>query len=133
MYLDYKFANGYILSKKSFIAPFLTAGIGLAGYSGDKLKEFPMDLIVPVGAGLKFNLSERFAITYKFLYAFTNHDQHDMARSTKKYDFFGTKNDAFAEHLLGLTIALGSPKDSDKDGVADKKDGATLPGARHQS
>ncbi len=124
MYLDYKLANGYILSKNSFIQPFLTAGIGLAGYKGDdtKINKFPMDLITPFGAGLKFKLTENLAVTYKFLYAFTNHDEHDMARSTAKYDLFKTKSDAFAEHLLGVTFALGAEKDSDKDGVSDKKD-----------
>ncbi|VBB45745.1 OmpA/MotB domain protein [uncultured Paludibacter sp.] len=117
MYLDYKLANGYLLSKKAIVAPFLTAGIGLAGYTGKdtKINTFPMDLIVPVGAGLKFNLSQHFAITYKFLYAFTNHDEHDLVRKEGK-------NDRYAEHLLGLAISLGAPKDSDKDGVPDKKD-----------
>lgn len=125
MYLDYKLANGYILSKESFIAPFLSLGIGLAGYNelnGKTLNTFPMDLITPVGAGLKFNITKNLAITYKYMYMFTNHDEHDLARTDDVNDFIGSKSDAYGEHLLGLAIALGAPKDSDKDGVADNKD-----------
>lgn len=123
MHLDYKFANGYILSKNAFIQPFLTAGIGLAGYKGTNINTFPMDLITPFGAGLKFKLSENVALTYKFLYTFTNHDEHDnYARSDAKYDMFGTKSDAYGEHLLGVVFSFGAPKDTDKDGVPDKKD-----------
>lgn len=125
MYLDYKLANGYLFSKKSFISPILTTGIGLAGYkniAGKELEKFPTDLIVPVGAGLKFNLSQKFAITYRYLYVLTNHDDHDLAKTDASNDFFGSKSDAYGEHLLGLAISLGAPKDSDKDGVPDKKD-----------
>ena len=125
MYLDYKLANGYLFSEKSFISPFLTAGIGLAGYrtvSGNTINTFPMDLITPVGAGLKFNITPNFGVTYRFLYAFTNHDEHDGVRTGGSNDFLGSKSDGYAEHLLGITLALGAPKDSDKDGVPDKKD-----------
>ena len=118
MYLDYKLNNGYILSKESKLAPFLTAGIGLAGYSQDKDKNinpFATDLIVPVGAGLKYQLSEKFALQYKYLYFFTNHDEHDNMRKTGS-------NDIYAEHLLGVVLSLGADKDTDKDGVKDKKD-----------
>lgn len=125
MYLDYKFANGYILSKKAFVSPILTAGIGLAKYMGTEtnINTFPADLIVPLGAGLKFNIADNVALTYRFLYAFTNHDGHDFATSNAKYDWFGTKSDAYGEHLLGVTILLcGGNKDTDKDGVVDKLD-----------
>ncbi len=120
MYLEYKLNNGYILSKNSKFAPFLTAGIGLAGYlennNDGKIQPFPVDLITPVGAGLKYQLSDKFAIQYKYLYSFTNHDEHDLTRIVDK-------NDGFGEHLLGVVISLGGKaKDSDGDGVADKKD-----------
>ncbi|MHB9055438.1 MAG: OmpA family protein [Paludibacteraceae bacterium] len=120
MFLEYKLNNGYILSKDSRFAPFLTAGIGLAGYTENnndgKIQPFPMDLITPVGAGLKFQFNDHFALQYKYLYSFTNHDEHDLTR------IVGT-NDGFGEHLLGLVISLGgTAKDSDGDGVKDSKD-----------
>jgi len=116
MYLDYKLNNGYILSKSSKISPFLTAGIGLAGYpKGANINSFPMDLITPVGAGLKFQVSDALGIQYKYLYSFTNHDEHDNIRMQGK-------NDGYGEHLLGIVLTLCGDKDSDKDGVKDKKD-----------
>ena len=119
MFLEYKLNNGYIISKNSKFSPFLTAGIGLAGYlennNDGKIQPFPMDLTVPVGAGLKYQISDNFAVQYKYLYHFTNHDEHDLIRMTGK-------NDGFGENLLGIVISLGKAKDSDNDGVKDKKD-----------
>ncbi len=123
MFLEYKLNNGYIFSKDAKLSPFLTAGIGLAGYLGDegKIFTFPMDLIVPVGAGLKYQISNNFALQYKYLYNFTNHDEHDLIRMTDK-------NDSYGQHLLGVVISLGGKKavaedvDSDGDGVFDSKD-----------
>ncbi len=125
MYLEYKLNNGYIFSKNAKLSPFLTAGIGFAGYMGDadKIQTFPLDLIVPVGAGLKYQFCDNFAIQYKYLYNFTNHDEHDLIRLTGK-------NDAYGQHLLGFVISLGGKKavveevesDSDGDGVVDSKD-----------
>ena len=122
MFLEYKLNNGYILSKNSKFAPFLTAGIGLAGYmennNDGKINPFPMDMVTPVGAGLKFQFSDYLAVQYKYLYSFTNHDEHDLTRMVDQ-------NDGFGQHLLGIVISLGGkPKDtdSDGDGVSDKKD-----------
>lgn len=120
MFLEYKLNNGYILSKNSKFAPFLTAGIGLAGYvennNDGKIQPFPMDLVTPVGAGLKFQFSDNLAVQYKYLYSFTNHDEHDLTRMVDK-------NDGFGQHLLGVVISLGGKaKDTDGDGVSDKKD-----------
>ncbi len=119
MFLNYKFNNGYIMKQESKLSPFITAGIGLAGYvrSGNNtmINTFPLDLIVPVGVGLKYQISELIAVQYKFLYDFTNHDEHDLIRKTGR-------NDHFAEHLLSLNFTLGAAKDEDKDGVSDKYD-----------
>lgn len=126
MYLDYKLNNGYILSKTAKFYPFLTAGIGLAGYmennNDGKIFTFPMDLVVPVGAGLKYQISDNFAIQYKYLYNFTNHDEHDLIRITDN-------NDRYGQHLLGFVISMGGKRekpvrdvDSDGDGVVDSKD-----------
>lgn len=120
MFLEYKLNNGYILSKNSKFAPFLTAGIGLAGYlennNDGKIQPFPVDLITPVGAGLKYQFTDNLALQYKYQYSFTNHDEHDLTRMVDN-------NDGFGEHLLGIVISLGGKaKDSDGDGVPDKKD-----------
>ena len=120
MFLEYKLNNGYLLSKESKFAPFLTAGIGLAGYlennNDGMIQPFPVDLITPVGAGLKFQFTDNLALQYKYLYSFTNHDEHDLTRMVDK-------NDGYGQHLLGVVISLGAKaKDTDGDGVVDKKD-----------
>ena len=121
LFVDYKFNNGYILKEKSFVAPFVEIGAGVATYkSGNqtgRINTLGADLLVPVGAGLKFQLSENVAVQYKFVYNFTNHDYRDvMATSTDRV------NDAFAQHSLSFVFSFGAAKDEDKDGVADKYD-----------
>lgn len=80
------------------------------------IQPFPVDLITPVGAGLKFQFTDNLALQYKYLYSFTNHDEHDLTRMVDK-------NDGYGQHLLGVVISLGAKaKDTDGDGVVDKKD-----------
>ena len=131
----YKFDNGYILSKDSKISPFLSLGVGLAGYGYSNSAPSPTillgtgpDFIVPVGAGLKWQLSKSIAIQYQYLYNFTTSDIHDRNRGQNddntgfhKYAKPMAGADAFGQHLIGLIITLG-PKDSDGDGVPDKLD-----------
>lgn len=120
MFMKYKLNNGYLLSKESKLSPFLMVGVGLAGYeTGNngsyQINTFPTDLLVPVGAGLKYNFSDNFGLQYKFVYGITNHDKHDNLK-------LNDNNDAFAEHILSLVFTLGGTKDTDKDGVSDKLD-----------
>jgi len=125
MFLHYKLNNGYILPKTAKLSPFLAVGIGLTGYAGDngKIKTFPMDLSVPLGAGLKYQISSKVAIQYKYLYFLTNHDSHDMkvGNLNDRADNVN-KNDKFGEHTLGIIFSLGGKRDKDKDGVEDKYD-----------
>ncbi|MEI8085912.1 MAG: OmpA family protein [Paludibacter sp.] len=120
MFINYKLNNGYLLSKTSKLSPFLTAGIGLAGY--EKIGETtyrtnpsPTDLLVPIGAGLKYHISDNVALQYKFVYGITNHDMHDNFK-------LDDKNEVFAEHILSIAFSFGAPKDADKDGIPDKLD-----------
>ncbi|VBB45746.1 OmpA/MotB domain protein [uncultured Paludibacter sp.] len=121
-YFNYKLNNGYLLPEKSFIAPFLTAGIGGAGYRSGTINKNPMfDFTVPVGAGIKLRFSDVFAVEYKYLYNFTSQDTRDNNTAAGKNDFLGFKTDAYGQHFVGLVFSFGS-KDTDKDGVKDKKD-----------
>jgi outer membrane protein OmpA-like peptidoglycan-associated protein len=112
--LRYKFYNGYIFKKDALIAPYLTIGAGIAGYSGTLTYTGGVDYIFPAGLGIKLNITKWLALQYQFLYYFTTGDKRDLKEADK--------NDAFAANTLGLIFSFGAPKDTDKDGVADKDD-----------
>ena len=136
----YKLNNGYILSKESKFSPFLSLGLGLAtyglspsdvtakgttGFSPTIIKD-GVDLIVPLGAGLKYQISKSIAIQYQYLYNFTlgsYADKHDENEGTyfATHNVVNGRNDNYGQHWISLFINLG-PKDSDGDGVPDKKD-----------
>ena len=141
LFTHYKFNNGYILSKDSKLSPFISLGVGLATYgidpafdkSGSNSIYYPTiitkgtDFVVPVGVGLKYQITNHFAIQYQYLYSFTNSDNHDQNRGA---NFFGSSshpsaksgNDAYGQHIFSLVFNFGKAKDTDKDGVADKLD-----------
>lgn len=134
----YKFNNGYILPEDAKWAPFLSLGVGFAKYSlSNNASPYPTiivdkpDFVVPVGLGIKYQLTKTIAFQYQYLYNFTNSDVHDQNRSggvvntvfgTSAYNKIKSGNDAFGEHLIGIVISFGKSKDSDHDGVADKND-----------
>jgi outer membrane protein OmpA-like peptidoglycan-associated protein len=122
--LHYKFNNGYFLKEDCKLSPFLEVGFGLAGYGTEsqngvtqtnRIDKNGTDFITPVAAGLKYQISKGLAVQYKFVYNFTNKDNHDKVIANKNYD-------VFAEHSLGLIFSFGSAKDSDHDGVPDNID-----------
>ena len=112
----YKLNNGYLFSEKAHISPFLTAGIGTAGYHSGTINKNPMfDLIVPMGAGVKLMLSDAIGLEYKYVINFTGNDTRDNLSYPK------SRIDIYGQHFVGVVFSFGS-KDSDKDGVKDKKD-----------
>lgn len=121
-----KLNNGMFLPLAHPIEPFLMMGFGSAGYRGSEIPYVTRegyrvnDLIVPVGAGLKYQVNERWAIQYYFLYKFSDHDVRDRyvphAETNGRQDHYGQQN-------LGLVYVLGKIiPDGDQDGVPDKKD-----------
>ena len=122
------------MSKESKLSPFLSLGLGFASYStNNDATPYPTiitkgtDLILPLGAGLKYQFTNSFAIQYQYLYVYTNADNHDQNRGP---NVFGTSAhpgykhgyDVYGQHWLGLVFGLGGSKDTDKDGVPDKID-----------
>ncbi len=105
LFVEYKLNNGYILPTTSLVAPFISAGMGFANYTGEanKINVFPTDFIAPVGAGLKFQFTQSFAVQYKYQYNFTNNDNHDMVIDNRY-------NDRYGQHLLGLVFSFGKKK-----------------------
>ena len=138
LFAHYKFNNDYILTKDSKISPFISFGVGLADYSiNNSAAPWPTiitgstDFIVPVGFGLKYQISKQLAIQYQYIYSFTNSDVHDQNISagttntyfgTPEHPVFKVGNDVYGQHLFGIVFSLNVPKDADKDGVNDDID-----------
>jgi len=129
IFTHYKINNGYFMSEDSKIAPFVVFGLGFAAYGidpgNDKSGVNPalspliitkgIDVIVPLGLGVKFQVTNQFAIQYQYLYYFTNSDVHDQNRSggvvntvfgTPLHPYSKSGNDAFGQFLFSLIFSL---------------------------
>ena len=108
---NFTLANINWRHKQGFIQPYATLGAGLMGYkptvtihggnggsvTADQIKE----LYIPVGAGLKFNISPSINLDLGYQINFVNSDNIDG------YDH-GLGNDRFSYAHIGLEFALGS-------------------------
>ncbi|HTD42439.1 MAG TPA: OmpA family protein, partial [Mucilaginibacter sp.] len=100
--------------KQGFIQPYVTLGAGLMGYTptlisrtGEAATNFKPDngghikeLFIPVGTGVKFNLSPGINLDLGYQINFVNSDNVDG------YDY-GSGNDRFSYAHIGLEFALG--------------------------
>jgi OOP family OmpA-OmpF porin len=131
--LKLKLNNGKILKEDAFIQPYLMGGGGLfiANSTGNYYTFNENQTATPGRffnqvrkpevfgmAGLRFRLAPALAldITASQHYAFTN-DNIDLDNSGS-----GKYYDRFLVYGAGLTVAFGKAKDTDGDGVADRKD-----------
>jgi len=114
----FKTNNDYIFKADAIVAPYFVLGTGISNTwnydgSGSKIAG-GYDFLYGVGFGLKCNFTNWLALQYQMLYNFTASDKRDF--------FVDQNNDGFFAHSLGFIVSFGGPKDSDKDGVADKLD-----------
>jgi OmpA-OmpF porin, OOP family len=93
--LRYKMNNGSFLPEKSIVAPFLTAGAGVASCTGDSAST-GQRLIIPVGGGVKVRLTSYISVQYQLLFNL-NYDYNSESQSV-----------FFMKHSIGLVINLGS-------------------------
>ena len=119
LFSHYKFNNGYILNEESKLSPFISIGLGLAAYginpaldnSGtDKTLSATIvtkgtDIIIPLGVGLKYQLTNLFAVQYQYLYTFTNADNHDQNRGPNNSK---PGNDAYGQHVIGIIYSFNN-------------------------
>lgn len=107
----FTFGNINWLSKKSTVVPYVSIGGGYLGFDVTATTANPSapnqekkGFYVPVGAGLKFNLSN--AVNLDLGYKANFYD-HDNLNGTQKYG--GNHKDKFSYLFLGLEFALGKP------------------------
>ena len=132
--IKYKF---HFLNENDRFTPFLSIGMGLAGYTRNTSRDKPInpdngsitaprgnfegtDLLIPFGFGFRYMLSEKISIQYQYLYTLTNSDIHDTHMSgspgAPNYDFEHNKkgNDAFGEHVFSVTYSFDIDPTFDK-------------------
>ena len=114
VFAHYKFNNNYVFKENSRWSPFLSAGMGIAGYARNIIKDkgfYPrgtfigIDFIIPVGFGVKYKISRELAIQYQYLYTFTDSDYHDQHMNGTD-PFISNANDAWGEHLFSVIFSF---------------------------
>jgi outer membrane protein OmpA-like peptidoglycan-associated protein len=106
--LEYKFANGYILSENSWFEPYLFFGAGFHG-SGDTFAK--------INGGLGFNFWVDPLIGFFIESNYNN--------------LFTDKVDNYMHHSVGVRWRVGGGNDTDGDGITDDKDKCpTTPGLK---
>ena len=120
--LKYKLNNGYLLSENAAAAPFLIGGFGITHI---KSKQFGKDSSktitdgevkpeIAMGAGIFFRFNDNVGLEFASIFHRPFYDAWDGV--------INGGNDLYLQHSIGLIFALKKPADTDKDGVADKKD-----------
>lgn len=107
----------YLTKPTAFIRPYLLAGAGLIWYESvySLSNEHFIFSLPTAGAGFNFRLGPVVSIRLQESFLFTIADHIDGITS-------GGDNDIELFHSAGLTFNLGKQKDTDEDGVSDKKD-----------
>ncbi|OWP63933.1 hypothetical protein CDA63_06890 [Hymenobacter amundsenii] len=119
-----KLNNGWALKEDAFIAPYLVVQPGVFFASPD-LYDINDRIVgnsdvyafdIQAAAGIKLNFSESVGLFIQTGQHYPLTDQVDGITNV------GKKNDRYLQHKLGLSFNLGKAKDTDADGVSDRKD-----------
>lgn len=107
----------YATKPAAFIRPYILVGAGLIWYESiyTLQKEHFIFSLPTFGAGFNFRLGPVVSIRIQETFLMTLADHVDGITT-------GGNNDMELFHSGGLTFNLGKQKDTDKDGVSDKKD-----------
>ena len=110
-----------IVAPEYIIRPYVIAGVGAIMFdNGVDFDKNKIDYVLPnVGAGLNIRLTPTIMFNVQQSFMYTNRDGRDGVNNNSSE--FKSK-DAFLQTMAGLTFNMGNSKDTDLDGVSDKKD-----------
>ena len=110
-----------VLTSEYIVRPYVFAGAGFFIFDNQlNFHTENYDYILPsAGGGINFRLSPTVNLNLQESFMFSNKDRRDGIDNANG-DF--KKKDSYLTHMVGLTFNLGDTKDTDGDGVSDKKD-----------
>lgn len=127
--LRYKFYNGKILKKEALIGPYVDFGTGATFAhtqgNGSYLANFDekyLDLNFNAGLGVRVRLAEQVYAFAQTKFHYYLNDKYDGSGHPWSLETNNNVNDAYLEHSVGFLFEIGKPKDTDNDGVSDRKD-----------
>ena len=119
--LRFKLYNGYIFNEDAIIGPYVTGGVGslkaevnAVGLSEGSVRDNITQLDLLLGAGIRIRISDYVSLDWQTALHLPSDNTWDANKSGDK--------DQFLEHSIGLILNLGEGRDSDGDGVGDKRD-----------
>ncbi len=100
------------------VRPFVFAGLGHMVFTDKVASNNLRQTQLPnFGLGLSYRVSPTVSIVLQETFMYSDSDFIDNKTKVRK-----NHNDWYGQHSIGVMFNLGSKKDSDKDGVADKHD-----------
>ena len=110
-----------IVAPEYVIRPYVFAGVGAVLFDNQlNFHQEKYDYILPTaGAGINFRLSPEIMLNLQETFMFSNKDRRDGVDDGTT-DF--KSKDSYLTHMVGVTFNMGNSKDSDQDGVSDKRD-----------
>lgn len=103
------------LNTESKLRPFVFAGLGYMRFNDKRSNSTYDNMALPdFGAGLNYRVTPLISIVLKETFIYSDFDNVD-GESTRLNDFY-------LQHSLGVMFHLGKVKDTDGDGIADRKD-----------
>ncbi|MGV3538857.1 MAG: OmpA family protein [Rufibacter sp.] len=128
--LKLKLNNGKILKEDAFLRPYLIAGLGVTYASVEAY--LPQAVGAPIkydegltrmnylaGAGLGFKITDNITLFAQSTFNYPSTDLLDGVSNTANEDEL---NDRYLQHQFGISFGLGKAKDTDGDGVSDRRD-----------
>lgn len=121
--LRLKFNNGTWMKEDGKWQPYVFAGTGFAHYvkKTNQIYVPGNDWNLNLGGGVNYMFNPQLGLNYNLNYAYTNHDKRDGYSTNSEKSSLGV-NDQYMIHTVGIVFVLGKAKDTDGDGVGDRRD-----------
>ncbi len=125
--LKIKANNGLLMKEDAKLQPYILFGLGFARYFPNHPTPASFrylggnDGTLNAGLGANYMITPQLALNYNLNWAYTGRDKRDGVSNLTDASGLGT-NDQFMIHTVGIVFGLGKTKDTDMDGVSDRRD-----------